>query len=107
MLEKKYGFNSSQEKSIEKIVDDDNLVVNHIILTQETGLPEHFANSNVYLIITRGKMSINLNDGSTSEYENGSIINVPFKTKMNIRNDSKEILEFFVIKSPNPRYVGN
>lgn len=103
MLEKKYEFKLAEEKMVEKIVDDDNLVINHMVFTKGSGLPEHFSNSNVYLIITKGIMTITLNDGEPGLYEKGSIINVPFKTKMNIRNLSDEVLEFFVVKAPNPR----
>ena len=103
MIEKKYEFKVSEEKVIEKIVDDDNLVINHMVFTKNSGLPEHYSNSNVYLIITKGRMTIILNDGEPTVYEKGSIVNVPFKTKMNIRNLSDEILEFFVVKAPNPR----
>lgn len=107
MLEKKYEFTVSEEKMVEKIVDDDNLVINHMVLTRDAGLPEHFTNSNVYLIITKGNMTIVLNDGGSSLYEKGSIVNVPFKTKMNIKNLADEILEFFVVKTPNPKDMVN
>jgi Cupin domain. len=103
MLEKKYEFKVSEEKMVEKIIDDENLVINHMVFTKDSGLPEHFSNSNVYLIITKGRMTIILNDGEPAVYEKGSIVNIPYKTKMNIKNLSDEILEFFVVKAPNPR----
>jgi quercetin dioxygenase-like cupin family protein len=107
MLEKKYDFKASEEKMIEKIVDDDNLVINHMVLTKDTEVPPHFTNSNVYLVIIKGRMSLVLGDGEPAGYEKGNIVNVPFKVKMNIRNQSDEILEFFVVKAPNPRDMAN
>lgn len=103
MIEKKYLFNLNDEKTIEKIVDDENVVINHMILTKDTGLPEHYSNSNVYMIITKGKMTAVLNDGEANIHEKGNILYIPFKTKMNIKNYHDEILEFFVVKAPNPR----
>lgn len=103
MIEKKQPFSLIEEKTIEKIVDDENVVINHMILTKDTGLPEHYSNSNVYMIIIKGKMTAVLNDGEANIHEKGNILNIPFKTKMNIKNYHDEILEFFVVKAPNPR----
>lgn len=103
MIEKKYLYSLMEEKTIEKIVDDQNVAINHMILTKNTGLPEHYSNSNVYMVIVRGKMTIVLNDEEASIHEKGNILYIPFKTKMNVKNYHDEILEFFVVKAPNPR----
>ncbi|KGG81503.1 hypothetical protein Y919_00635 [Caloranaerobacter azorensis H53214] len=103
MIEKVFNYNDSTERLIEKIIDDDNVVLNHMILPKNTGLPEHYSNSNVYMIIVRGTMTISLNDNSPQKYSKGTILNIPFKTKMNVNNLDDEILEFFVVKAPNPK----
>lgn len=107
MLEKRYSVTIAEEglreRIIEKIVDDDNVVINHMLLIKNTGLPEHYSNSNVYLIIVSGNMTIKLDGNEPNIHSKGSIINVPFNTKMNINNYSEELLEFFVVKAPNPR----
>ena len=103
MIEKKYNYRLVESKLIEKIIDDENLALNHMVLTKDTGLPEHYSNSNVYLIIIRGKMTIKLNDNDKAVYTKGDIINIPYNTKMNVNNYYEEILEFFVVKAPNPR----
>ena len=104
MIEKNYKFKNSSEKVIEKIVEDDNLLLNHMILTKGTGLPEHFSNSNVYMIIVKGTMTMRLGEQEEQKYSQGNIINIPYNIKMNINNFHDEILEFFVIKAPNPKY---
>lgn len=106
MIEKNYKIKSSNEKLIEKIVDDDNLLLNHMILTKGTGLPEHFSNSNVYMIIVKGTLTIKLGQQEEKRYSKGEIINIPYNIKMNINNFDDEILEFFVIKAPNPKCFG-
>ncbi len=74
MIEKKYDYCSVDEKLIERIVNDDNVEINHMVLTKDTGLPVHYSNSNVYMIIVRGRMSISLDDGPAAEYRKGNIL---------------------------------
>lgn len=107
MLEKRYGFTASEEeldeRVIEKIVDDENVVINHMVLPKGKGLPEHYSNSHVYMIVTGGQMTIKLNDNEPNVYSKGSILNIPFNIRMNVNNFSEELLEFFVVKAPNPK----
>ena len=107
MLETKYDFVVAEkdldERVIEKIVDDDNVVINHMLLVKDSGMPEHYSNSHVYMIIVSGEMTIKLNEMEPRIYSKGSILNIPFNTKMKINNFSEELLEFFVVKAPNPR----
>lgn len=106
MLEKNYKFKDCTKKIIEKIIDDDNLLLNHMILTKGTGLPEHFSNSNVYMIIVKGILTIKLGEREEKKYSQGDIINIPYNVKMNVNNFDDEVLEFFVVKAPNPKYFG-
>lgn len=103
MIEKKYFFNKSEEKLIEQIVNDDNVMINHVVLAKGDKLPEHNANSHVHLIINNGTITLQLSEQEEKIYEAGSIINIPFKTKMNISNNNDKPLDFFVIKAPNPK----
>ncbi|MEM1486269.1 cupin domain-containing protein [Oscillospiraceae bacterium PP1C4] len=106
MLEKIYGFSTSDTKSIEKLIDDDPLLINHMVLPKGEGLPEHYSNSNVYMIVIRGRMTLALDEQEPHLYTCGQIISIPYHTKMNVNNFNEDILEFFVIKSPNPRNYG-
>jgi quercetin dioxygenase-like cupin family protein len=103
MLEKVYNFSTEDIKNIEKIINDEPVMINHMVLPKGTGLPEHYSNSNVYMIIIRGNMTLKLNEQEPQQYSYGRIINIPYNTKMNVNNFDKGILEFFVVKSPNPR----
>ncbi|MBF7096403.1 cupin domain-containing protein [Alkalibacter mobilis] len=102
MLEKLFGYTLKTEKTIEKIVDDANVNINHMVLPNGEGLPEHFANSNVYMIVTNGTITLQLDEQEKHRYDKGSIINIPFKTKMNVFNDSCDLTEIFVVKAPAP-----
>ena len=106
MLEKVYGFSTSDTKNIERLIDDDHIVINHMVLPKGAGLPEHYSNSNVYMIIVRGTMTLILGDQNPHQYTCGQIINIPFNIKMNANNVNEDVLEFFVVKSPNPKNYG-
>lgn len=102
MIESKFEFKASASKLVEKIINDGNAMINHMIFPEGEGLPEHFANSNVYMIIIEGTLSLQLDDQEDHKYAKGSIVNVPYDTKMNVRNKDEETLEMFVIKAPSP-----
>ena len=100
-----YRFTDTDEKILERIVDDENVVINHIVLPRGEGVPEHHANSNAYLLVLRGVIGLRL-EGQLEKWEAGSIVRVPFGTQMKIDNASENVSEFFVVKAPNPREMG-
>ena len=67
------------------------------------GLPEHLSNSNVYMTVVRGMLSIGLDDQEIHEYEAGTLLKIPFQTKMNVKNLNEETLELIVVKAPAPK----
>lgn len=103
MIETTYKYNQSQQKLIEKIINDENVNINHMILFPGDILPAHNSNSNVYLIIISGTMDIALGEQPPATYKSGTIVNVPFDIRMDIRNNGSQVLEFFVVKAPHPR----
>lgn len=103
MIETKYTFNLTDQKIIERIIEDDNVAMNHMVLNKGEALPEHYSNSNVYMIVVRGIVTLKLNEQTETSYPAGSIINIPYKTKMNVYNTNEETLEFFVVKVPSPK----
>jgi quercetin dioxygenase-like cupin family protein len=105
MVEKQYSFTQSDGKVIERILEDDNAAINHMILRKSEALPEHYSNSNVYMIVVRGEVTLTLNDQEEHTYASGSIITIPYKTKMNVYNESEEVMEIFVVKAPGPKHM--
>ena len=73
-----------------------------MVFNQDEGLPEHLSNSNVYMTVIRGKLSIGLDDQEVHEYEAGTLLKIPFQTKMNVKNRHSETLELIVVKAPSP-----
>jgi len=103
LIEQIFKLASGNEKAVEKIVYDENVHYLHMVFNKDEGLPEHFSNSNVYMTVIRGKLSIGLNDQEIHEYESGTLLKIPFQTKMNVKNLHNETLELIVVKAPAPK----
>ena len=102
-MEKIFSFAKSSDKLIEKIVDDDPVMINHILLNKGDFVPKHKSNSNVYLVIVKGTISILLEGNHSIEGQEGKILSIPYGLDMEISNQQDAQLEFFVVKAPNPR----
>ncbi len=106
MIETTYRYAVDDEKHIEKIIDDDPVMINHMVLPKGECVPDHHANSYVHMLVIRGILTLQLNDQEPHHYPRGTIVNIPFDTFMRVRNEHDETVEFFVIKSPSPRLYG-
>lgn len=102
MVEQVFKMSTGNQKAVEKVLFDRNLHYIHMVLNKEEGLPEHYANANVYMTVVRGKLSIGLNEQKMHEYEGGTLLKIPFQTKMNVRNLHEDTLELIVVKVPAP-----
>ena len=103
MIEKYYPYTRTEGKVIEKIVDLDNVAINHIVLPEGERLPQHYSNSNVYMIVVKGALTLSLGDQEAHSYTAGTIVEIPVDTRMDVVNRDDAVLEFFVIKAPGPR----
>lgn len=104
MIEKIFEYSLQDDKKVEKLIDDPVAMINHMIFPKGQGLPEHYSNSNVYMIVVRGTLTIQLDAQEPHDYPKGTILNIPCKVKMNVGNSSEEVLELFVIKAPTPAH---
>lgn len=102
MIEQVFKLAEGNGKAIEKILFDENVHYLHMVFPQNEGLPEHFSNSNVYMTVVRGKLSIGLGGQEIREYTSGTLLKIPFNTKMNVLNLHVDTLELIVIKAPAP-----
>jgi quercetin dioxygenase-like cupin family protein len=102
MIEQEYKLSTGNKKVIEKVIFDENVHYLHMVFNMNEGLPEHFSNSNVYMTVIRGKLSIGLNDQEIHEYDAGTLLKIPFQTRMNVKNLYAETLELIVVKAPAP-----
>jgi quercetin dioxygenase-like cupin family protein len=96
MIEKVYKISTGNEKAVEKVIYDENLHYLHMVFNKDEGLPEHFSNSNVYMTVVRGTLSIGLNDQEIHKYSNGTLLKIPVNTKMNVKNLNDETLKLII-----------
>ncbi|WP_113673337.1 cupin domain-containing protein [Vallitalea guaymasensis] len=102
MIEKIYKYSITDDKAVERVIMDDNINYIHMVFNKNDGLPEHFSNSNVYMTVLRGVLSIKLDEQEIHEYKKGDILQIPFKTKMKVTNLHEDVLELIVVKAPAP-----
>lgn len=103
MVEQIYKLSKGDKKAVKKVIFDENVHYLNMVFNKEEGLPEHFSNSNVYMTVIRGRLSIGLNDQDIHEYDAGTLLKIPFQTKMNVKNLHNETLELIVVKAPAPK----
>lgn len=103
MIEKVFNLSDADKKTIEKIICDENIHYMHMILPEGEALPEHYSNSNVYMTVAKGMLTIALDSESTREYACGTLLKIPHQTKMNVVNRHAETLELIVVKAPAPK----
>lgn len=103
MIEQIFELSKGNEKAVERVVFDDNIHYLHMVFNTNEGLPEHLSNSNVYMTIVRGRLSIMLDEQEVHIYDPGTLLKIPFQTKMNVKNMHPETLELIVVKAPAPK----
>lgn len=103
MIEQVFKMSTKDDKAIERVVFDENLHYLHMVFNKDEGLPEHFSNSNVYMTVVRGSLSIGLDDQDIHTYDKGTLLKIPVNTKMNVQNLHDPTLELIVVKAPAPK----
>lgn len=102
MIEQVFKLADTDERTIEKIITDENINYNHMIFQKGEALPVHLSNSNVYMTVLRGTLTIALGDEPAKEYPRLTLLKIPKGVKMDIKNLHDETLEFTVVKAPAP-----
>lgn len=103
MIEEVFTLARGPERTVEKVVQDDNIDYIHMLFNKGEGLPLHYSNSNVYMTVLQGKLSIGLDDQEVQVYPGGTLLKIPYKTRMNVHNAHDGLLELIVIKAPAPK----
>ena len=103
VVEQVFKLAQGDDKVIERILFDENVHYLHMVLGKDEGLPVHYSNATVYMTVVRGKLSIDLDEQGVHEYEGGTMLKIPFETKMNVRNLHEATLELIVVKAPAPQ----
>ncbi|MCK5683699.1 hypothetical protein KAJ27_06245 [bacterium] len=85
-----------------KLVDEDYLLMMQVALKQGQKVPQHYANSNVHIVVLTGKLIITL-AGREFIIEEHDFIPIVEGTPMSIENKYKGDASFIIIKTPHPK----
>ena len=55
------------------------------------------------MTVLRGVLSIGLDDQEIHDYEAGTLLKIPFNTKMNVKNLRSDVTELIIVKAPAPK----
>lgn len=102
MIEQVFPLSGTDARTVERVIFDENIHYLHMVFPRNEGLPEHDSNSTVYMTVLRGTLSIGLDGEPICEYGAGTLLKIPFHTRMNVGNRSPDPLELIVIKAPAP-----
>lgn len=91
-----------EKTGIQKVLFDENIHYIHAVFGKDEGLPVHYSNSNLYMTVVRGTLSIGLDDQEIHEYSGGTLLKIPVNTKMNVKNLREQPLEIIIVKAPAP-----
>ena len=86
MIEQVFNYSTGDDFAVEKLIFDDNINYINMVFNKDEGLPEHFSNSNVYMTVIRGQLSLGLDGQEVHAYGAGTLLKIPFKVKMNVKN---------------------
>jgi quercetin dioxygenase-like cupin family protein len=103
VIEQVFPLAHGPERTVEKVIQDDNVDYIHMVFSKDEGLPLHYSNSNVYMTVLQGTLTIGLDEQEDHHYQAGTLLKIPYKTKMNVRNTHDDLLELIVIKAPAPK----
>ena len=56
MIEQEFKLSTKDEKTIQKVLADENVHYIHMVFKKGEGLPKHLSNSNVYMTVIRGRL---------------------------------------------------
>jgi mannose-6-phosphate isomerase-like protein (cupin superfamily) len=93
----------SDTQLFETLVDHGEVMINHVVVPALGGFEAHPTDSNVYIQVLRGQISLTFADGSLQKLGGGQIIEIPYRTMLKIDNQESLPLELIVIKAPNPK----
>jgi quercetin dioxygenase-like cupin family protein len=99
MMEKTYAFARTDDKAVERVVERENVVIAHVVLPGGEMLPAHDAQTDVFMVIIRGRLTLGLDGQPGRGHAAGSIVEIPAGARMAVHNRDGDTLEFFVVRA--------
>ena len=98
----KHTLSRTDAKLFKNLVNCEQVMINHAVIPAGDGFAAHHTDSNVFLQILRGRITLTFTDGISEYYDAGQLIEIPYQTLMKIDNLGPDPLEIVVVKAPHP-----
>jgi|GEM_PF-1634879 len=105
MTPERFSFSIGDASIRERVVDRPdrwNMLLAHVVLPPGEAVPRHPTDSEAFVTVVRGTLTLDLEGIAETEHPRGSVLYLPTGTPMVPRNAGPEVLEFFVVKAPHP-----
>ena len=98
-----HQLTETNNQLFENLINCDPVMINHVVIAPGEGFDSHHTDSNVFIHIMRGRITLTFEDGSYERFAGGQLIEIPYRTFMKLENSEDAPLELLVIKAPNPK----
>ena len=98
-----HQLTETNSQLFENLINSDPVMINHVVIAPGQGFDAHYTDSNVFIHIMRGRITLTFEDGSIDRFNGGQLIEIPYRTHMKLENADEDPLELVVIKAPNPK----
>jgi len=94
-----HKYSTVKEDLFENIIDDKNIMLNHVLIESGKAFPKHPTDAHVYIIVISGELTITLNNEGPKVFLKGDVVEVKKGIESILGNYSKDFTEVFVIKA--------
>ncbi|WP_105616561.1 cupin domain-containing protein [Vallitalea okinawensis] len=94
----KFEFTQTEDDLFENILKTEDMLLNHVVMEVGKAFPRHATDAEVFMIINKGEVTVELEVGSEQTFSAGQVLNIPMGTETTLSNKSQSITELFVIK---------
>ena len=98
-----HQLTEANSQLFENLINSDPVMINHVVIAPGQGFDAHHTDSNVFIHILRGRITLTFADGSCERFTGDQLIEIPYRTFMKLENVDDDPLEIVVIKAPNPK----
>jgi len=100
-----HPLTATNSRLFETLIDNSLVMINHVVIAPGEGFDAHHTDSNVFMMIMRGRITLTFKDGSCEQFASGQLIEIPYQFFMKIDNLEDAPLEMVVIKVPHPKML--
>ncbi len=93
-----YPYTLTDQDTFENIFDKGDFLMNHVVMPVGKVFPKHPTDSNVYIIVLRGELTVLLEEDAAIILRKGQVGNVPQGVESSLSNMSDEVIELIVMK---------